>query len=112
MNQKNFDFREAERLFVDHEPDEAVEILARKMGVKNIIFKELHHAFFEVKRVDIFPCNGGSRGFILVLDRETALFFYQKGDHFIYDGFEIGPYAKGDVTIFDQVVSKKHFTDI
>ena len=41
------------------------------------------------------------RGFILVMDRKTALFFYQQGDHFSYDGFEMGQYNKGEVTVVD-----------
>ena len=38
---------------------------------------------------------------MIVIDRSTALYFYQDSDHFKYDGFEIGEYEKGDVTIFD-----------
>jgi hypothetical protein len=25
------------------------------------------------------------------------------GDHFVYDGFEVGKYDKGDITIFDDI---------
>ncbi|MFH1990390.1 MAG: hypothetical protein ABIJ19_00855, partial [Patescibacteria group bacterium] len=53
------------------------------------------------RRIDILPSESGLRGFVVVLDRKTAIYFYQDGDHFVYDGFEMGRYDKGDVTIFD-----------
>lgn len=59
--------------------------------------------FATAKRVDIFPLTSGERGFVLMLNKNTALYFYQDGDHFIYDGFEVGEYDGGDVTIFDHL---------
>lgn len=81
----------------------AIKILAKKMGVKNVIFDKLHDLFSKAKRIDFFPCQSDSRGFIIILDRETALFFNQDGDHFVYDGYEMGEYEKGDVGIFDNL---------
>lgn len=80
--------------------------MAKRMVIDNVIFDKLHEVFDKVERVDIFPSGGNKRGFILVLDRQTALFFYQDGDHFEYDGFEMGEYNKGEVTIFDSLKSK------
>ena len=82
-------------------PKMAMKILAQEIGIKNIIFDKLHEVFAKSQRVDIFPAFSNSRGFILVIDNQTALFFYQDGDKFVYDGFEMGEYEKGDVTIFD-----------
>ena len=65
----------------------------------------LHEELAKSKRVDIFPLQGGGRGFMLVLNQKDALYFYQNGDHFSYDGCEIGEYEKGDVTIFDHLES-------
>jgi len=103
MNKK--DITGAQRLFSQHRPDEAFKFLARKMGIKNIIFDKLHEVFDSAERIDVFPATA-ARGFILTLDRETALYFYQDGDHFKYDGFEMGPYEKGDVKIFDRLSKK------
>lgn len=76
---------------------------AKRMGI-DPIFDGAHELFSGVKRVDLFPHGGRSgRSLIMILDRKTALFFYQDGDHFIYDGFEMGEYEKGDTAIFDQL---------
>lgn len=76
---------------------------ARKMGIQDIVFDRAHDLFTRVQRIDIIPTGAGTRGFILVLDRKTALYFYQDGDHFKYDGFEMGEYDEGDVTLFDHL---------
>ncbi len=87
-------------------PKMALRLMARKMKINNVIFDKLHDVFDKTDRVDIFPTSGNERGFILVLDRQTALYFYQDGGHFKYDGFEMGKYEKGDVTIFDDLKNK------
>ena len=77
--------------------------LARKFGFKSKYMKKANDLFFDVEKIDIVPLHGsGRRGFQIILDRNTALYFYQDGDHFIYDGSEVGKYEKGDVTIFDE----------
>lgn len=90
------------KLLLKYCPNLAMRILAKKMGIKNIIFDKAHEALFKTERIDFFPTVGG-RGLVMVIDRETALFFYQEGDHFVYDGYEMGSYNKGDVTIFDDL---------
>jgi len=69
--------------------------------------KDLDYSFklFENKKVHIQPLSG-SRGFIITLDNNLTLWFYQDGDHFIYDGFEMGEYEDGDVTVLDNFKSK------
>jgi hypothetical protein len=42
-----------------------------------------------------------SRGFILTLDNEVSLWFNQEGDCFKYDGWEVGNYKDGDITVLD-----------
>lgn len=75
---------------------------ARYMGIRNRSFSDAHELFDTVERIDLFPLNSSnSRGFMIVLNGNTSLWFYQNGDHFKYDGFEMGEYEKGDVTIFD-----------
>lgn len=81
----------------------AMKHLAKKMKIKNPIFDQAHALFTKVDRIDLMPSRSEERGFIIILDRQTALYFYQDGDRFIYDGFEMGEYDKGDVTIFDQI---------
>ena len=83
-------------------PKQAMKILAKKQGIKEPVFDKLHEVFYNSKRIDIFQTASNKRGFILIIDQQTALYFYQNNDHFEYDGFEMGQYDKGDVTIFDR----------
>lgn len=78
-----------------------MKFFARKLGIENPIFARAHGLFSKTNRIDIFPIESGYRGFIIVIDRKTALYFYQDGNHFVYDGYEMGEYEKGDVTVFD-----------
>jgi hypothetical protein len=64
--------------------------------------KQAHALFARAERVDIIPSHSDSRGFQLVLDNILSLYFVQDGEHFVYDGFEMGPCDGGDVTVFDQ----------
>ncbi len=82
-------------------PNLAIRRLAKQIGVRNPTFDKTHDALSQVRRVDLLPLKTGYRGFMIVLDRKTALYFHQDYDHFVYSGFEIGNYEKGDITIFD-----------
>lgn len=84
-------------------PNLAMSTMAKKMGINDPIFDRAHEIFSKIGRVDLFPFQSGHRGFMMVLDGKTALYFYQDGDHFSYDGFEMGEYEKGDITIFDNI---------
>ena len=69
----------------------------------------LDHAsrLFDDKRIDIQPLGGKTgRGFIITLDNQLTLYFYQDGDHFKCDGYEMGKYDNGDVTVFDKLADK------
>jgi len=76
--------------------------LTKELGGPGIEVSKKAHAFFtKVDRVDIIPSRSETRGFQIVLDNALSLFFCQDGDHFVYDGFEMGLYEDGDVTVFD-----------
>lgn len=78
--------------------------LAKELSMPGIETSKKAHALFEkVERVDIVPARGSMRGFQVILDGLLSLYFSQEGDHFVYDGFEMGPYDEGDVTIFDKL---------
>ncbi|MEK7463255.1 MAG: hypothetical protein AAB621_02750 [Patescibacteria group bacterium] len=91
------------KLLLKFWPSLAMKRMAKEMGIENPVFDQFHEVFSKVERVDIFPLQSGSRGFMIVLDQKTSLYFYQDGDHFVYDGFEMGEYEKGDITIFDNL---------
>lgn len=59
---------------------------------------------FRDKKIHLEPLSGtGGRGFIISIDNKMTLWFYQDGDHFVYDGFEMGEYDDGDVTVVDRL---------
>jgi len=89
------------KLLLKFWPKLAMKRMAGKIGIENPVFDQAHEVFSQTKRIDLLPLQAGFRGFMLIIDRKTALYFYQDGDHFVYDGFEMGEYEKGDVTIFD-----------
>lgn len=84
-------------------PRVAFKLFAKELGVANPVFDKAHDIFSSTERIDLYPVASGQRGFIVILDLKTALYFYQDGDHFKYDGFEMGEYDGGDVTIFDNI---------
>ena len=59
--------------------------------------------FRNCERIDVQPLSSGSRGFIITLDNNFSMCFFQDHDHFVYDGFETGEYDNGDVTVFDNL---------
>lgn len=77
--------------------------LARELGGPGIeMSKQAHALLAKAERIDLIPSQSDLRGFQLVVDNMLSLYFVQDGDHFIYDGFELGrPIEEGDVTIFD-----------
>ncbi len=75
---------------------------AKEQGIDHRKIKYAIKLFSGAKRIDIQPLPSRSgRGFIIFLDNKLSLYFYQDGDHFYFDGFEMGEYGKGDVTVFD-----------
>jgi hypothetical protein len=78
--------------------------LAKELGGPGLErSKRTHELFAKTNRVDIVPSQSDLRGFQLVIDGMLSLFFVQDGDHFVYDGFEMGPCEEGDVTLFDKI---------
>ena len=89
------------RLLLRILPLAGIKRLSRELGVDPDVAEKAHKAFRDTQRIDIAPNASGGRGFQIIIDGSTALYFYQDGDHFVYDGFENGEYEKGDVTVFD-----------
>ncbi len=78
--------------------------LARELNSPCIEASKKAHALFQkVERVDFVPSRSTMRGFQIILDGLLSLYFSQEGDHFVYDGFEMGPYDEGDVTVLDKL---------
>ena len=92
------------KLGLKFSPNLAMRFLSKNSGANWPLLNKLHNLFGQIKRVDIIPTTAG-RGFILILDKKMSLHFYQDHDHFYYDGFEMGEYDGGDVTIFDNLNS-------
>ena len=82
-------------------PFQGLRRLTREFGLNPDTMEKANDLFFNIKRIDIIPSASGERGFQIILDKSTALYFYQDGDHFVYDGSETGEYESGEVTIFD-----------
>ncbi len=89
------------RVWLRFLPVYGVRRLSRELGIDPAVAENAQRIFKDTKRIDIVPSTSGVRGFQLIIDRATSLYFYQDGDHFVYDGFESGDYEKGDVTVFD-----------
>jgi|GEM_PF-2885773 len=83
-------------------PTHGIKRLSRELGVDTDFADKAHELFSKTEKIDIVPLKSGLRGFRLIINGSTALYFYQDGDHFVYDGFEVGKYEKGDITIFDR----------
>ena len=75
--------------------------LTKEFGLDPKLISKANNLFLKVKRIDIVPSVSGERGFQIILDKSTALYFNQDGDHFVFDGVETGKYEGGDITIFD-----------
>ncbi len=78
--------------------------LAKELSEPGLGMSKRANALFDqVRRVDVAPSDSpGFRGFQMVIDGVLSLYFSQDGDHFVYDGFEVGYFEDGDVTVFDQ----------
>lgn len=101
LKESGVDFWTRVLLFVV--PMRGMKRLSRGMGIDTRVADKAHALFDGAQTIDIVPSRSNSRGFQLIIDRHTALYFYQDGDHFAYDGFEMGEYDKGQVTIFDSL---------
>lgn len=77
-----------------------IRLFAKSMGAVGTSHESLDKILRQFARADIFPLKA-ARGFMIVLDQKLSLHFYQDGDHFVYDGFEMGTYRAGSVTVLD-----------
>lgn len=92
------------KVFMRLAPKSFLRYAAREQGVGGKKIKYAIGLFEGVKRIDIHPLPSSEfRGFVIYLDSKLSLHFYQDGDHFYYDGLEIGEYEKGEVTVFDNL---------
>ncbi|MEK7643989.1 MAG: hypothetical protein AAB390_01665 [Patescibacteria group bacterium] len=77
---------------------------ARHLRIDSRKFELAEKLFGDAERIDVRPLAGvDGRGFIVTIDNGLSLFFCQDGDRFIYDGYEIGEYEDGNVTVFDSL---------
>lgn len=93
-----------ERLLMKFMPMSFLRLSAGKIGVDSKKIDLAYKLFENSKRIDIQPLSGPKgRGFIISLDNNFTLWFYQDGDHFKFDGIEMGEYDNGEVTVFDSL---------
>lgn len=92
------------KLMLRFAPRTFLKQFAKQQGLDE---KKINYAaklFSKSNRIDIQPLSSrNGRGFVIFLDNKLSLHFYQDGDHFYYDGPEIGDYKNGDVTVFDSI---------
>ena len=92
------------KLLIHFSPRSFFRLAARENKLDYKKIEEAENLFRDTKRIDFFPSGGtGGRSLIIVIDNKLSLFFYQNEDTFTYDGFEIGPYKNGEVTVFDKI---------
>lgn len=91
------------RLLLKFYPQALMDHVAGRIGLDSCKLDLAAELFGDCDRIDICRVAGANRGFILTLDHKLQLYFYQDGDRFVFDGFEIGEYESGDVTIFDRL---------
>lgn len=94
------DFRWYDRILIRIWPTGFAKFVAWMMGCPPSLIRDAHSLFYDAT-VDIVPTKTGGRGFRIVIDKKLSLYFYQDGKHFYYDGWEVGEYEDGDITIFD-----------
>lgn len=95
------------RILLRFFPIIGIKRFAKELGMDFKLAEKANDLFSNVERVDVIPSSSGRRGFQIILNKSTALYFYQDGDHFTFDGYESGDYDGGNVTIFDDLEIKK-----
>lgn len=81
-----------------------MKLSACDLGLEGKEMDLAYKLFGNAKRIDIQPLAGiDGRGFIVFIDKKLSLWFFQDGDHFVFDGVEMGEYGNGDVTVFDRL---------
>lgn len=91
------------KLLMKFFPKTFLRYAAKKQGINQKKLDYAESLFRDCQRIDIQPLRSRRRGFILTLDNKLTLWFYQDGDHFTFDGYEMGEYENGEVTVFDNL---------
>ena len=91
------------KLFIKLFPRTFLKQAARQQNINPQKLNYAEKLFRDCRRIDIEPLGDSSRGFILFLDNKLSLWFYQDGEHFIFNGYEIGEYDDCEVTVFDNL---------
>lgn len=92
-----------QKLLMKISPRLFIKMSANDLGLD---YKKVDLAFklFKDSKIHIQPLSGvAGRGFIVFIDNKLSLWFNQDGDCFKYDGFEMGEYDDGEVTVFDGI---------
>jgi hypothetical protein len=85
-------------------PKSLFKLAARDNKLDYAKVESAEKLFRDAKRIDFQPSGGANgRSLIMYIDKKLSLHFYQDGNTFTYDGFEMGPYDDGDVTVFDKM---------
>ena len=91
------------KLLMRYAPKIFMRYASREQSVDYQDLERAMKLFSQAKRIDFRPLSGmNGRGLIIFLDQKLSLWFFQDGDHFTFDGYEMGPYDKGEVTVFDK----------
>jgi hypothetical protein len=57
-------------------PIKGLPRFARELGMNTELMEDAQKLFSKVSRIDIIPYESGERGFQIILDKSTALYFY------------------------------------
>ena len=101
-NLKELNFPWYKKFLMQFFPKIFFKISAEELGLDSKKI-DLAYKLFDDSKIHIEPLSGGSRGFIITLDGKLSLWFFQDGDHFKFDGIEMGKYDDGEVTVFDDL---------
>ena len=92
------------KVLMRYAPKIFLRYAAEEQGVDYGDVDKAMKLFGEGKRIDFQPLSGvNGRGLIIFIDKKLSLWFFQDGDKFKFDGYEMGEYDKGEVTVFDKI---------
>lgn len=90
------------RFLLKYFPKQFFKKTAKEYGIDSENINSAMSLFGPANRIDVQPFDPGSRGFTITLNNNFKLWFVQDGDTFTFDGYEMGKYGNGDVTVFDK----------
>lgn len=75
-------------------PVDAFGLVAESEGLSADLFDHARELFSAVQRIEFCPIGTKKDpGWKLILDHKLSLWFYQQGDTYRFDGWEIGDYS-------------------